>query len=56
MLGGLVGLDHLDGEPVFSNGGKHIDSAGLQGRPGFFRMTASLVKSAGPTEPAGSGP
>ena len=29
MLGILVGLDHLNLEPVFADGGKHIDPAGL---------------------------
>ena len=56
MLGILVCLDNLNGEPMLSNGGKHINPAGLQSRTRFFRMTASLVESAGSTKPAGSCP
>jgi len=55
MLGILVRFDYIDDEPMFSNGSKHIDAAGLQRRPCLFRMAATLIEGTGLAEAAGSG-
>ena len=49
----VLTIIHLNLEPVFADGGKHIDPAGLQGWAGLLRMTAPLVEGAGTAEPAG---
>ena len=54
MLGIFLGLDHIDGEAVFTSCGEYIDSAGLHGWTGFVWMPAPLVEGAGVAEAAGS--
>ena len=48
--------DRVDREPVPAGRRKHVDAAGLHGRPRILRMSAPLVQRAGLAQVAGAGP